>query len=213
MASRISPASQQLRTLPPSAFNQNPISPFPISRMPSSSQLRSQNGSQPQTPLTAGPQDVFGSNPIFPSNLASASSSAHNTNQNATTSSADYFSRPLPALHDQSAPRLTNLTPDPTLNNDNNSTSGSVLGINSLAVQSFSQDLCPPRVGLMQPRTSYSNGTGMGMQQDGMNGTGAGSGMQMDGMMDLNGMPGTTGTTTSTPGLIEEVEKARNVHG
>lgn len=181
--------------------------------MPSSSQLRSQNGSQPQTPLNGVPQDVFGSNPIFPPNLASTSSSAQIPNQNATTSSADYFSRPLPALHDQSAPRLTNLTPDPTLNSDNNSTSGSVLGINSLAVQSFSQDLCPPRVGLMQPRTSYSNGTGMGMQQDGMNGMGAGSGMQMDGMMDLNGMPGTTGTTTSTPGLIEEVEKARNVHG
>jgi hypothetical protein len=50
----------------------------------------------------------------------------------------------------------------------------------------------------------------MGMQQDGMNGMDAGSGMQMDGMMDLNG---TTGTATSTPGLIEEVEKARNVHG
>lgn len=65
----------------------------------------------------------------------------------------------------------------------------------------------------MQPRTSYSNGTGMAMQQDGVNGMDAGSGMQMDGMMDLNGMPGTTGTTASTPGLIEEVEKARNVHG
>jgi hypothetical protein len=53
----------------------------------------------------------------------------------------------------------------------------------------------------------------MGMQQDGTNGMDAGSGMQMDGMMDMNGMNGTTGTTTSTPGLIEEVEKARNVHG
>lgn len=53
----------------------------------------------------------------------------------------------------------------------------------------------------------------MTMQQDGMNGMDAVSGMQMDGIMDLNGMNGKTGTTTSTPGLIEEVEKARNVHG
>ena len=81
----------------------------------------------------------------------------------------------------------------------------------------------------MQPRSNSQGGNAPA----GLNGSGAGVGVMMtpgaglsgmndgSGMIDGSGMNGDQGmmldaepgTALSTPGLVEEVEKARNVHG
>jgi len=75
----------------------------------------------------------------------------------------------------------------------------------------------------MQPRSNSQGGN----PPAGLNGSGAGVGVMMtpgagmSGINDGSGMNGDQGmmldaepgTALSTPGLVEEVEKARNVHG